>query len=183
MTLSESLPIIFAILGGIALAAAYIAYIKAQVFRLRRYEHWADKFFAAAKPLVANSETPDDVIDLIDSLNGLIVDRNAPFGIYNVFLKKLEQNNNNRSRVSEPDEKFSNFLKKNSDLVTNIECIVHAGLMACAYTSLISGTQARAVLADVFSEMNTKNFAIEGVRAVTERVHRSSGLVPLFSRR
>lgn len=184
MSIWHALLVIGALLAIIVVAAGYYAYVKAQLFRLSRYEYWADKFYAASKPLVSNPETPDDVISLIESLNELITERSAPTGVYKVFQSKLE-----KPRVREgdarPNEKFRAFFNKHPDLMTNAEVVMHAGLLASSYASILCGSQARAVLADVFSEMQTRKFelgSVEDIRKVSAKVHRGAGLVPLMIR-
>jgi hypothetical protein len=170
--------------GVVLSLACYYAFMKAELFRLARYEHWADRFYSAAKPLVANPETPPEVITLIESLNNLITEKNAPFGIASVYQRRLEEGLD-RSKEGNPSEGFGAFFKKFPDLLHNAHVISRAGLLAPSYIRQIGGLQARAILADLFSEMEMRHAEISDVADVRKvsTINRGPSLVPLIIRR
>ncbi|MDF3813965.1 MULTISPECIES: hypothetical protein [Rhodopseudomonas] len=163
---------------------AYYAFAKSELYRLARYEYWSDRFYSSAKPLVANSDTPSNIISLIEGLNVLIAQKDAPIGIISVFKRKLQ--NKRPARSSQVvDEKFAAFFKTYPDLVRHAAIASHAGLLAASYVSWVAGAQARAILADVFSEMEFEERDIGDAADVREiqAVHRGPRLVPLIIRR
>jgi hypothetical protein len=171
------------VIGLVLCLACYYAFIKVEVFRLSRYEYWADRFYSAAKPLVANPETPSSVVSLIESLNNIIVNKNAPFGIADVFRRRIEVGLEQSG--DDPSEKYETFFKKFPDLLHNANVISRAGLIAASYVRSIGGVQARAILADLFSEMDLRQREIGDVADVREvsTIHRGPSLVPLIIRR
>jgi hypothetical protein len=72
------------------------------------------------------------------------------------------------------DDQFQEFFKRFPELMHNTDCVMHAGLMAGAYASLAGGVHARAILADVFAGLNTRQFSIAGAEAVTKRMEREA---------
>jgi hypothetical protein len=89
MTIGQVSPYLGILACLIATTAIYLAYVNAQLFRLQRFEYWADQFYAAAKPLVANPDTPPVIISLIEGLNDIVPDSVAPIGIYKTYVKSL----------------------------------------------------------------------------------------------
>jgi hypothetical protein len=167
---------------GIGIGCAiYYAFVKAELFRLSRYEYWSDRFYAAAKPLVANPETPQSIVSLIESLSKLITKKSAPIGIAEVFRDKIESASK-RSEAAAADEQFHAFFKKFPHLTHNAEVVSHAGLLAASYVHWAGGAQARAILADTFSEMELRNREIGDVADVrkVERINRGPSLVPMI---
>ena len=185
MSLSEALLVICPIAGISIVIAVYSSYMKAQLFRLARYEEWSDRFYSAAKPLIQNPETPDQIIGLIGNLNDLITERVAPLAMYRVFLGHITQQPDREEKKSDP--KLKAFFGKHPKLASNVEGVAHAGLLAASYTSIMGGVHARAVLADALFDMDTQVFAAaatQDVRAVSENAaNRRSSLVPIISGR
>ncbi len=183
MTISEAMYVIAVPVAALAGVSIYYAYAKAQLFRLARYEYWSDRFYTAAKPLIAHSETPEPVVSLIESLNDLITYKKAPLGIAHVYEKKLSEKPQPKSK-RESSPKFQEFFKKNPEMFARAETVTHAGMLAASYASLIGGAQARAVLADIFSEMQLQNAEIGNASDVlaASANRRGSGLVPLIMR-
>lgn len=184
MTISEAMYVISLPIAMIFVISVYYVYVKAQLFRLARYEYWADRFYAAAKPLVAHSETPDSVVSLIESLNDLITNKSAPMGIYQVYEKKLLSKQEETKSKSSASPKFQDFFKKYPEMLGRAETVTHAGMLAACYVSLVGSSNARAVLADVFSEMQLQNSEIGDANDVlaANSSRKGSGLVPLIMR-
>lgn len=183
MTLWGATPIIGSLIGVIVVFACYYSYVKAQSFRLARHEYWSDRFYSAAKPLVANPETPASIISLIEGLNDLMLKDMAPIGIYQVYQKKIEEGHQPASRTA--DEEFDSFFKKFPELVRKANVVSYAGMLAASYAGLAGGSYARAVLADVFAEMEMRHHEIgdaQDVRAANN-AQRGTSLVPLIMRR
>ncbi|MBR0868351.1 hypothetical protein ACVIWV_007427 [Bradyrhizobium diazoefficiens] len=165
-------------------SAIYYVFAREQLFRLERYEYWSDRFFAAAKPLVSNPETPESLISLIGDFNNLITDERAPVGVVNVFRAKLERKDKKKSEYS-PDPSFRAFFEKFPDLLHNAGVVSHAGLLAASYAHWVMGVQARAILADTFAEMELRRNEISDTADVKDmtRAYRGPSLVPLIIRR
>ncbi|MCP2207742.1 hypothetical protein [Bradyrhizobium diazoefficiens] len=165
-------------------AAIYYVFAREQLFRLERQEYWADRFYAAAKPLVANPETPESLISLIEDFNGLLTNKRAPVGIVNVFRAKLERKDKKKSEFS-PNPSFRAFFEKFPDLLHNAGVLSHSGLLAASYAHWVMGVQARAILADTFAEMELRQNEISDIADLKDmtRVYRGPSLVPLIIRR
>jgi len=186
MTIWQALYVIVPIAMVLAVLGIYYAYCSAQLFRLRRYEYWSDKFYAAAKPIVQCADAPKVVIHLIESLNEIIRSRMAPTAVTEVFRSNIESPQSDQDLQPKRDEEFVAFCERNPELMANLETVVHAGLLAASYASILGGSQARAILADAFSEMQTRRFKLRDVldvQEVAEKAHRSGGLVPLITLR
>lgn len=171
------------VLGAVFLAC-YYAYMKAELFRLARYEYWADRFYANAKPLVANPETPQEIISLVESLNALMLEKNAPFGIASVFRRRLESGFS-PAKGDGPSEEYRSFFKKFPDLLNSAQAVSRIGLLAPTYVRQIGGVQARAILVDLFTEMDLSHREISDVADVRKvsTVNRGPSFVPLIMRR
>ncbi|MBR1142293.1 hypothetical protein [Bradyrhizobium sp. AUGA SZCCT0431] len=178
-------------LGASIIAASFVvmlfyrAYMHADLLRLARYEHWSDRFYSAAKPLVANPETPANIISLVESLNDLMTYKDAPFGIARVFARRLEKGLPVRKDAEGAPEDYKSFFKKYPELLDNAQAVTKAGLLAPTYVRLVGGTQARAVLADLFCEMDLRHNEIGDafdVRSVS-KINRGPSLVPHIIRR
>jgi len=172
------------LVGFVIVAAVYYAYMQAELFRLRRYEHWSDRFYSAAKPLVANPETPSSIIELIESLNGLMTARNAPFGIADVFKRRVEVGYS-EAKDEKPSEEYRSFFKKYPELLDKAQAVSRIGLLAPTYIRQVGGPQARAILADLFTQMDLRHQEVGDVSDVREAivVNRGPSLVPLITRR
>lgn len=177
-----SIAVVIAVAAGFLFFICYYAFAKIELFRLERYEYWSDRFYAAAKPLVAHPDTPSSTILMIESLNDLITYSDAPIGIDRVFRRKL---GSKTSAKTDPNEAFVNFFSKYPDLARHAETVSHAGLLAASYVSFIGGERARAILADVFSEMQLQPYEISDAEDVREiqAIHRGAYLVPSIIRR
>jgi hypothetical protein len=162
----------------------YYAFVQAELFRLARYEYWADRFYSAAKRLVANPETPSDIVSLVEDLSELLTTKRAPMGVYQIFKKKIGAQRK-RGEGDKSEGKYREFFQKHPDLASCTGVVMHAGLLAASYVTWVGGPQARAVLADVFAEMELRGHEIadaKDVRAASSH-QRPSGLVPLIMRR
>src|SRR3954454_6196585 len=113
-----------AAVGLFIVCSAYYAFAKAQLFRLSRHEYWADRFYAAAKPLVANPETPSSLIVMVEGLNDLITSKSAPIGIASVFRKKILAGRDKKSEERR-DEKSRAFFKQYPKLVRDAHVMSH----------------------------------------------------------
>jgi hypothetical protein len=176
-----ALIIVFALLALLV----YHAYLQVELFRLSRYEHWSDRFYSAAKPLVANPETPAEIIALIEVLNEVMTDKSAPFGIARVFTRKIEEGLPARSKAEGTTSAYREFFKKNPELLDNAQTVTRAGLLAPTYIRQLSGAQARAILADLFCEMDLRHNEIGDVADVRSviNINRGPSLVPHIIRR
>lgn len=183
MTISEALVIIGPAAAIFVSAAIYRAYLNAQLFRLARYEEWADRFYAAAKPVIQNQDTPTQIVSLLEQLNDLITDRLSPTALVRVYTKILT-----RASKTEEDKKSDDqligYFEKHPQMASNVAAATRAGLLAASYASILNGIQARALIADLWTDLDTKKFAVRApsdVRAVTESAHHhGAGRVPLI---
>jgi hypothetical protein len=180
MTLAQA----FVILGPLVLAAlafiGYAAYVHSDLLRLSRYEFWTDHFYSSAKALVTNEETPASVLSLTAELNEFIVDKRAAFALYTIYSQRLRSPSAEKKGL---DDDAVTALKKSPDMVEQLDMMMRSGLLAITYTSAMWGVQARAVLADVLSRGSRSTVVQQGVREMSDRAHRASGLVPIISRR
>lgn len=183
MSVWEAAVIVGSLVGLLVAFAIYYSFVREQMFRLARYEYWADRFYSSAKPLVAHPATPPQVISLIESLNELISDRSAPMGLYQVYRKKIE--GKREKTTSKSDGKVRNFFKDHPDMVRHANVVSNAGFLAASYSSMVGGSQARAVLADIFAEMELHDHEIGDAQDVRDVQHspRSTSLVPLIMRK
>jgi hypothetical protein len=183
MSIWEALPILGLLLAVIAVIFGYFAFARAELFRLRRHEYWADRFFNAAKPLVAHPETPKEVIETISSINDLLADRFTPMAIQRVYEKKFAEVQRSNSG-SEPDSNHS-FYERFPELTRAYARAMRAGMLAGAYASWVGGIHARALLAEAFASQlmvgDEERVEASDVRAMAS-VPRT-GFVPNFIRR
>jgi hypothetical protein len=163
------------LLAATTLVASFIAYYfyaRAQLRRLAHYKYWSDRFFASAKRLVDEPATPERVIALVDDINDLITEPNAAIGLYKVYANKLKNPPAQRAKLSAQEhEEFEKFFAQRPDLVDALEQVVHSGLLALTYTSVIWGVPARAVLAEAFGQDSKSSLALHDVKEVNRKVH------------
>jgi hypothetical protein len=157
----------------------WIAYLRADLLRIARHEYWSDRFYSAAKVLVENPETPEPIVSLIESMNKLVNKWIVPTLLHSTYLKDLKSDQ--QRVIPPPDETLDAFLEKSADNRRKVQEVAHAGLLAMTYASLVSGTQARSVLADVFG-LGLPFLEWRGIRETERRAERSAGsLVPIIS--
>jgi hypothetical protein len=157
----------------------WISYTRADLIRIARHEYWSDRFYSAAKSLVENPDTPEGLISLIETINKMLDKWIVPTMLHSIYKKDLLREG---ERVIPPlDPNLDEFFEKSADNRRKVQEVAHAGLLAMTYASLIGGTQARSVLADVFG-LGLPFLEWRGIRDAERRVERSAGsLVPIIS--
>jgi hypothetical protein len=62
---------------GISVVFTFLNYVRMRIALAKQYRKATDNFFLAVKPLVADDETPTEILRMIDVLNKSIADRRS----------------------------------------------------------------------------------------------------------
>lgn len=133
----------------IVLAAIWVYYFicKRDLVRLREYERATDTFFAAARPLLQDDETPMSVIDMIDTLNRHIDDPRAARHILIAARRTSRLIESDDERLI--DKEIADFTKRRQELGKQLARAIKAGFLAMSYRSRFWGPQLRLWMSSV----------------------------------
>lgn len=153
-----------------AVVCLYTRWAKQDLRRLARYEHWTDRFFAAAKPLVSDPDTPPDVLDLLATVNDVITAKPASRLLYYTLKKQLLC-----PRAASVDRPFEAFFAQRPELSEPFGDACYAGLMAITYLDRRWGERSRALLAELAEGKRRTAAIVQEVREVSDRFHARHG--------
>lgn len=148
---------------------------------LRRYEEYATTFYQKADALLSDDETPDELVDSIESMVLLVSDkRAAPLFLRSLFRRASEANG--RRNKKQLDENFravvEPFFARRQELARAYEEATAACVMAMIWNGTgLSGYMLRTLFRGVVSIVDVAKIMrrIEATKRNDDRFHPGSG--------
>lgn len=139
-------------LTGIAVVLSAHNYLKLKILMAREYGRAADGFFAAAKPLVSDDETPDEILMTIAMLSELISDRSGARKLLG-FLA----NDRWRKIDGEKNKVFVEFFHRRPELEEPFKTAMVQWFMAVTCLSPFFGKMVRIAMDEANVERAARN--------------------------
>lgn len=156
--------IVFACLAAGALTLSYLlpALLRRATIRKQRYEKCADLFHHKAAALLADSDTPLEIIDMISALNEILVNPGAYRVVASVVFS--DQRKNGRRFKAEAREHYdavvSPFFDRRPELAAAFSEAVVAFVSAVVYNGRgVRGAAVRLLMGDVVRILDAKKVA------------------------
>lgn len=165
-----------ALLPGLVLGIAFVCslYSRWSLNRLHRYHVHARYFFEAAKPLLQDDDTPDEILKFLAFLNRRVVDQGGARALYR--LLSSGQLDNLYANVPQEAHRMREFLAARPELEKPfVIAMVHA-LAAMTFLSPFYGPKVRRLMSMVRSKEDRENMAVAYETLSYDRDSRSGPL-------
>ncbi len=136
---------IFTALASITILFRTYSRAKMGLYRLHKYEFYAQKFFGAARSLTDTSETPDSVVEVLEFLNECIVNEPLARGFFETY-ERVAVANASKSPSSSPD--VQEFVHKRPELEKVLAEALESGVLAMTFLNDEWGVRGRALFAE-----------------------------------
>jgi len=156
------------LMASLAAAVSYTwlryQWAQRELERLRGYEFFADKFFHASRVLASESDTPAGLIDVIETFNSMIADREGAKMFFDIYHRRARENIEGKLSRGTSDPELSEFTRRHPQLECVIQDAIMGAVLALSFLDTRRGTQNRALLAELSVREHKPTVVLDAIK-------------------
>jgi uncharacterized protein YjhX (UPF0386 family) len=137
----------------VVVAVAIMAYVRLSRYRLRVLRDWENSvlaFHEAVEPLIKDSETPDEVLQVLQFLNQKVTDKSAAGHLYHFISRgRFSAFSRRNGKSDQVVAKIRAFFARRPELEKTFHAAVGSAMLAMTFINSCYGQRVRVWLAGI----------------------------------